>query len=97
MVTFSLFSKINIKNTQYLFFYRYPDVLKNVKRSTAILASQVLKQTNDEGKQKLVADQLGIQDMTKDEMKTLGKITKVKLMDQYLAEMVSLRSQLGVK
>ncbi|CAO3599761.1 unnamed protein product [Absidia cylindrospora] len=88
----SLARQVSAKYPKYLW---YPDVLKNVKISTALLAAQVLKQTSDQNKQKLVADQLGIQDMTKDEMKTLSGITKVKRMDQYLAEMVSLRSQLG--
>ncbi|ORZ26137.1 alkaline-phosphatase-like protein [Absidia repens] len=94
---YNLFPRLPHKKMILNLFYfdRYPDVLKNVKRSTALLAAQVLKQTSDQNKQKLVADQLGIQDMTKDEMKTLSGITKVKRMDQYLAEMVSLRSQLG--
>jgi alkaline phosphatase len=70
-------------------------VLKGVKRSTAILAGDILR-TNTEGRQKVVEDQLGIQDITGDELKKLAKINSVKEMDIYLASMVSIRTQLGV-
>lgn len=70
-------------------------MLKGVKRSTAILAGDILR-TNTEGRQKVVEDQLGIQDITGDELKKLAKINSVKEMDIYLASMVSIRTQLGV-
>lgn len=66
-----------------------------MKRSTAILAKDILR-TKAEDRQKIVEDQLGIQDSTADELKKLAKINSVKEMDIYLASMVSIRSQLGV-
>lgn len=49
-----------------------------------------------EDRQKRVHDQLGIQDITADEIKKLAEIKTVKQMDIYLADMLSIRSQLGV-
>ncbi|KAI8343529.1 alkaline-phosphatase-like protein [Chlamydoabsidia padenii] len=87
----SLARQVSAKYPEYLW---YPDVLKDVKKSTAILAREILR-TKTEDRQKVIADQLGIQDITTDELKSLAGIKTVKRMDQYLADMVSIRTQLG--
>ncbi|KAI8085017.1 alkaline-phosphatase-like protein [Halteromyces radiatus] len=87
----SLARQVSAKYPKYLW---YPDVLKNVKRSTAILGTEILHLNKDD-RQKKITEQLGIVDITKEEMDTLGKISSKKRMDQYLAEMISIRSQLG--
>ncbi|KAL0075674.1 alkaline-phosphatase-like protein [Phycomyces blakesleeanus] len=76
----------------------YPDVLTKVRKSTVSVAHYI-KDNRLFGKVDkivpLVNKYLGIEDVTKEEEQGLAKIKKTNLMDFYLAEMVSLRAQLG--
>ncbi|KAI8063276.1 alkaline-phosphatase-like protein [Gongronella butleri] len=87
----SLARQVSNRYPKYLW---YPDVLKNIKSSTAELARKIQHMDTD-AKVQNVKDNLGITDITDDEKKSLAKPTSVKHLDQFLADMVSLRSQLG--
>ncbi|KAI9012702.1 alkaline-phosphatase-like protein [Phycomyces nitens] len=76
----------------------YPDVLTKVKKSTVSIAHYI-KDNKLFGKIDaiipLVEQYLGINDVTEEEERGLARIKRAKIMDFYLAEMVSLRAQLG--
>jgi alkaline phosphatase len=78
----------------------YPDVLTKVKASTVNLAKLIKSQsalTKDYIVNVILKENLGITDATEKEVSDLLK-TKAsqKSLDKYLAEMVSIRAQLGV-
>ncbi|ORX52693.1 alkaline phosphatase-like protein [Hesseltinella vesiculosa] len=87
----SLARQVSNRYPKYLW---YPDVLKNIKSSTAELARTILHMNQTE-KEKSVQEILGIHDITAEEKTALGNQKSIKHLDQFLAEMVSLRSQLG--
>lgn len=78
----------------------YPDVLTKVKSSTVNLAKMIKAQTNltrDFIVNDIIKEKLGFTDATEAEIKALLKTTtSQKALDAYLAEMVSIRAQLGV-
>lgn len=78
----------------------YPDVLTKVKSSTINLATMIKSQTNLTREyilNDIIKDNLGFTDATETEIKDLLKTTtSKKALDAYLAEMVSIRAQLGV-
>ncbi|KAF7722432.1 hypothetical protein EC973_003134 [Apophysomyces ossiformis] len=74
----------------------YPDVLTKVKQSTVGLATHILKnKLPSSDVQILLKERLGIDDPTEKEISAMASKKSVKSLDQYLAEMVSLRAQLG--
>ncbi|ORY97598.1 alkaline-phosphatase-like protein [Syncephalastrum racemosum] len=92
----SLARQVSTSYPEYLW---YPDVLTRAKSSTVGLAKQL-----SDGKNKLtrafvtdtiLRDSLGITDATKREINTLMGIKREKPIDLYLADMISLRAQLG--
>lgn len=78
----------------------YPDVLTNVKSSTINLAKMIKsteKLTREFIVDTILKEKLGLTDATEKEITDLLKTkTNEKSLDQYLAEMVSIRAQLGV-
>lgn len=78
----------------------YPDVLTKVKSSTINLAKMIKSQTNLTREyiiNDIIEEKLGFTDATEQEIKHLLKTTtSQKALDNYLAEMVSIRAQLGV-
>lgn len=93
----SLARQISNSYPEYLW---YPDVLTKVKASTINLA-KMIKAQSDLNREYIVdvilKENLGIADATETEITDLLK-TKAsqKSLDKYLAEMVSIRAQLGV-
>lgn len=80
--------------------FRYPDVLTRAKSSTVGLAKQ-LSESKDKLTRAFVTDtilrdSLGITDATKREINALMGLRRKKPIDLYLADMISLRAQLGV-
>ncbi|KAG2208217.1 hypothetical protein INT47_006072 [Mucor saturninus] len=77
----------------------YPDVLTRVKSSTVNLAKMIKSQTNLTREyivNDIIKNNLGFTDATEQEIKDLMKTTtSQKALDAYLAEMVSIRAQLG--
>lgn len=74
----------------------YPDVLTKVKSSTIKLESLINQQstlTREFIVDTVLKDNLGITDATEKEIKQLMKKSNL---DKYLADMVSIRAQLGV-
>jgi alkaline phosphatase len=97
---FTLARQVSNAYPEYLW---YPDVLSRVKNSTVVLANAIhaLHDVSDVEKQKVVADKvitegLGIADATDDEMKFLLSNPSRSALDHFLADMVSIRAQLGV-
>lgn len=97
---FTLARQVSNTYPEYLW---YPDVLSRVKNSTVVLANAIhaLHDVSDVEKQKVVADKiitegLGIADATDDEMKFLLSNPSRSALDHFLADMVSIRAQLGV-
>ncbi|KAI9478238.1 MAG: alkaline-phosphatase-like protein [Benjaminiella poitrasii] len=92
----SLARQISKKYPEYLW---YPDVLTKVKSSTDNLAKMIKSQkalTQEYITNTILKDRLGINDTTQGEMKELLKTTTTtKHITQYLADMVSIRAQLG--
>jgi hypothetical protein len=80
---------------------RYPDVLTHVKSSTVQLANKIKSQdtiTREFIVDTILKQALGISDATEDEIKELSKTSaSTKRLDQYMAQIVSIRAQLGVK
>ncbi|CAO3648556.1 unnamed protein product [Mucor hiemalis] len=77
----------------------YPDVLTKVKSSTVNIA-KIIKSTKEVTRKFIVndilKDKLGLTDATEEEIKHLmGSNISEKLLDQYLAKMISIRAQLG--
>lgn len=73
----------------------YPDVLANVKSSTVALADLISQnRTKEYVVETVLKDRLGITDATDEEIEQLLK--SVDNIDYYLADMVSIRAQLGV-
>ncbi len=78
----------------------YPDILTNIKSSTINLA-KMIKSTDNLTREFIIndilKDKLGLTDASEEEVKELLKTNaSEKTLDQYLAEMVSIRAQLGV-
>lgn len=75
----------------------YPDVLTKVKTSTVKLANSIKSQStiSRDYIESVLKEKLGITDATEKEIKQLMKKTSAKNLDQYLADMVSIRAQLG--
>ncbi|ORE15509.1 alkaline phosphatase-like protein [Rhizopus microsporus] len=72
----------------------YPDVLANVKSSTVALADLISQnRTKEYVVETVLKDRLGITDATDEEIEQLLK--SVDNIDYYLADMVSIRAQLG--
>ncbi|KAG0171025.1 hypothetical protein DFQ30_001645 [Apophysomyces sp. BC1015] len=72
------------------------DVLAKVKQSTIGLATDILKNKVPSSEYAtLLKERLGIEDVTEAEITALAGRKFPKSLDQYLAEMVSLRAQLG--
>lgn len=82
---------------------RYPDVLTKVKSSTIRLAKMMKAEkilTRDYILTTILDYHLGITDATEDEIHGIldsNDKEDIKELDQYLAELVSFRAQLGVK
>lgn len=78
----------------------YPDVLTNVKSSTVNLAKKILNTTTltrDFIVNEILIQHLGLLDPTEKEINhLLQKDLSQKSLNQYLADMVSFRAQLGV-
>lgn len=97
---FTLARQVSSAYPEYLW---YPDVLKGVKNSTIALASAIdaLKDVPEVEKQKVVTDKiisegLGISDPTEKELAFLMSNPSRSALDHFLADMVSIRAQLGV-
>ncbi|KAI8366107.1 alkaline phosphatase [Radiomyces spectabilis] len=91
----SLARQVSPKYPKYLW---YPDVLTRVKQSSIALAEQIMRERKLDDRQYLqsiLRTELGIDDFTEQEMQTLMKQKSTKSLDQYLADMVSVRAQLG--
>lgn len=78
----------------------YPDVLTKVKSSTVNIA-KIIKSTIEVTRKFIVndilKDKLGLTDATEEEIRHLMRSNiSEKLLDQYLAKMISIRAQLGV-
>ncbi|KAI8080743.1 alkaline-phosphatase-like protein [Gilbertella persicaria] len=77
----------------------YPDVLTKVKSSTVNLAKMIKAEaslTREYIIDTILKEKLGITDATEDEIKLLTKkSTSSKSLEEYLADMVSIRAQLG--
>ncbi|KAI7883597.1 alkaline phosphatase-like protein [Lichtheimia hyalospora FSU 10163] len=76
----------------------YPDVLIKATQSTVTLANKIKAQasvTHDFLVKEILQKGLGIGDPTADELDRLVKIGSKKRLDQYLAQMISIRAQLG--
>jgi alkaline phosphatase len=97
---FTLARQVSDAYPKYLW---YPDVLSRVKNSTIVLANAIhsLKGSSNVEQKKLVAESivtegLGITDATDEEMEFLLSDPKRSALDHFLADMVSIRAQLGV-
>ncbi|KAI8137491.1 alkaline-phosphatase-like protein [Fennellomyces sp. T-0311] len=92
----SLARQVSHKYPEYLW---YPDVVANASHSTAYLADLIKNQPHPLDDQYLVGtilkQGLGITDATLKELTYLKKATKKKDLDKYLADMLSIRAQLG--
>jgi alkaline phosphatase len=88
---FTLARQVSNAYPEYLW---YPDVLSRVKNSTVVLANAIhaLHDVSD----KVITEGLGIADATDDEMKFLLSNPSRSALDHFLADMVSIRAQLGV-
>ncbi|KAH8551104.1 alkaline phosphatase [Umbelopsis sp. PMI_123] len=96
---FTLARQVSDAYPKYLW---YPDVLSRVKNSTIVLANAIhsLKGSSNVEQKKLVAESivtegLGITDATDEEMEFLLSDPKRSALDHFLADMVSIRAQLG--
>lgn len=97
---FSIARQVSTAYPEYLWF---PDVITRVKNSTIVLAQAItaLKDTAYAEKKVMVQatilkDGLGIEDATDDELAFLLSNPSNSALDHYLADMVSIRAQLGV-
>lgn len=87
----SLARQVSAAYPKYLWF---PDVLANVKSSTAALAKELASGALDV--QKAISE-LGISDATKEELSAISKsIHSTSATDKYLSDMISIRAELGV-
>lgn len=89
-----------VKETQCLTIIRYPNVLIKATQSTVALANKIKAQasvTQDFLVKEILQKGLGIGDATAEELDRLVKIGSTKRLDQYLADMISIRAQLGVR
>ncbi|KAI9244111.1 alkaline-phosphatase-like protein [Phascolomyces articulosus] len=77
----------------------YPDVVANASHSTVFLANMLHKQPKPLDDQYIIEtilqQGLGITDATKKELRYLKSTTSEKNLDKYLADMLSIRAQLG--
>ncbi|KAG2180261.1 hypothetical protein INT43_004050 [Umbelopsis isabellina] len=97
---FSIARQVSTAYPEYLWF---PDVITRVKNSTIVLAQAIttLKGIAYEEKKSMVLntilkDGLGIEDATDDELAfLLSSTSSAAALDHYLADMVSIRAQLG--
>ncbi|KAJ2958512.1 hypothetical protein NQZ79_g5956 [Umbelopsis isabellina] len=96
---FSVARQVSTAYPEYLWF---PDVITRVKNSTIVLAQAItaLNSTAYAEKKDMVLntilkDGLGIEDATDDELAILLSSTSNSELDHYLADMVSIRAQLG--
>ncbi|CAM0139378.1 unnamed protein product [Umbelopsis sp. WA50703] len=96
---FSLARQVSKAYPEYLW---YPDVITRVKNSTIVLAQAItaLKGTADAEMKDIVTNAvlkegLGIEDPTDEELAFLLSSTSNSELDHYLADMVSIRAQLG--
>ncbi|KAI8583022.1 hypothetical protein K450DRAFT_225950 [Umbelopsis ramanniana AG] len=96
---FTLARQVSSAYPEYLW---YPDVISRVKNSTVVLADAIhsLKGASNVEEQRIVAEQvvtegLGITDATDEEMEFLLSNPSRSALDHFLADMVSIRAQLG--
>lgn len=97
---FTLARQVSSAYPEYLW---YPDVISRVKNSTIVLADAIhsLKGASKVEEQRVVVERvvtegLGITDATDDEMKFLLSNPSRSALDHFLADMISIRAQLGV-
>lgn len=76
----------------------YPDVLTRVKHSTVYLANLMKKKklTREYIVNTILGKYLGIHDPTETEIQSLMNMNQT-MLDYYLADMISIRAQLGVR
>ncbi|CAO3658914.1 unnamed protein product [Umbelopsis ramanniana] len=96
---FTLARQVSSAYPEYLW---YPDVISRVKNSTIVLADAIhsLKGASNVEEQRVVAERvvtegLGITDATEEEMEFLLSNPSRSALDHFLADMVSIRAQLG--
>jgi alkaline phosphatase len=97
---FTLARQVSSAYPEYLW---YPDVISRVKNSTIVLANAIhdLKGASNVEEQRVVTERvitegLGITDATDEEVKFLLSNPSRSALDHFLADMISIRAQLGV-
>ncbi|KAI9321349.1 alkaline-phosphatase-like protein [Dichotomocladium elegans] len=94
----SLARQVSSSYPEYLW-YVYPDVLVKATQSTVALATKILahdtKLTDEFLAKDILEKGLGITDATSTELGRLKRTKSIKRLDLYLAEMISIRAQLG--